>query len=84
MSFKGKDTVSKWGSSRLKSSFGKVANSRFWPVTKILRRFANGRSSPRWDRRTVRRARTPPRQFRFHYHKKILAVMSGTVQMLSF
>ncbi len=43
MSFNGKDTFSKWGSSRLKSSFGKVANSRFWPVTKILRRFANAR-----------------------------------------
>src|ERR1700732_4246690 len=43
MSLKGKDTFSKWGSSRLKSSFGKVANSRFWPVTKILRRFPNVR-----------------------------------------
>jgi hypothetical protein len=81
MSLKGKDTFSKWGSSRSKSSLGKAANSRFWPVTWILRRFANvrllaavgmGDGPPRPDPTLV--ILVPLSQ------KKILAVMSETVQ----
>src|ERR1700722_8223617 len=40
MSFKGRDTFSKWGSKRSYSSLGKAANSRFSPGTWILRGLA--------------------------------------------
>jgi hypothetical protein len=85
MSLKGKDTFSKWGCSRAKSSLGKLANNRFWPVTWILRRFANVRllAAVGTDGRSA--APGPhPCHFRFIITKEFLAVMSETVQTLSF
>src|SRR5580698_6573950 len=42
MSFKDKDTFSKWGNKRSYSSLGKATNNRFSPGTWILRILANG------------------------------------------
>src|SRR5258708_2912586 len=80
MSFKGKDTFSKWGRRRRFSSLGKAANRRFSPGTWIL-----------WSLAIVRlfvvvgaaRCAAPepgPSPLLVYYRKENLAVMSETVQ----
>src|ERR1700722_6014815 len=59
MSFKGRDTFSKWGSKRSYSSLGKATNSRFSPGTWILRRLAMVRLLATVGTGTVRTNQAP-------------------------